>query len=70
MEGKGSEELLKYLNFIKDDNWRKHVRESLPDHHGTNFCLFNYPTFAGNVYNTSVDEDVYVYACYSPAGRH
>ena len=70
--GEGVNLLQTYLEEVENDNWRKAVKEVFSLHHSPDFCLFNYPSYTGpdDQYKKEIDDDVFVFAAYAPAGRH
>ena len=70
--GSSQKEILNYFNTARNTNWRVAVTETFNKDHASDFCLFNYPSYSGkpDKYRKEDDEDVFVYACYAPVGRH
>lgn len=70
--GESQREMNVYFESAKHTNWRLAVTETFNKDHASDFCLFNYPSYSGknDKYKKEDDEDVFLYACYAPVGRH
>jgi hypothetical protein len=70
--GEARKDMDNYFKTAINTNWRLAVTETFNKDHASDFCLFNYPSYSGKQekYKKEDDEDVFVYACYAPVGRH